>query len=495
MGRYQLDDLGWYQFEMLIQSLLKAVCGLGVESWGKRQDFGRDSFCQNPLSFPGKEQNEGPFIFQVKFVENANAAGAKPEDALVSAVNKEKSAIQHRKKAQKWQDPKYFTLITNAPLSADLRIKLRDILIKEFPQTAVTIWGEGDVSDILDEQQTIRRSFPQLLSLRELDYLIENLLNKSIIERSQSAIGEARLIIPVFVPTSAYRHCWDTLSKHYFAVLDGPPEVGKTAIAWMIAITLVINKWQAIACYKPDDFFQLYKSDVAQVFIADDAFGRTEFDVTHSREWERDLDKILNRLDKDHWLIWTSRKHILERALHEMDLQGDVSHFPDPAEVLVDAGKLSLEEKALILYRHAKAANLEKETKEIVKKHAMMITNNQNFTPERIRRFIKEVLPQMVPLYEKGELTDQDISIEIERAITQPTEMMKKSFEKLSDAHKYVLLSLLKGGDRPSIESIKINYQTLSENENQGESFETLLNDLSESFIRITEDRADEWQN
>lgn len=484
MGRYQLDDLGWYQFEMLIQSLLKAVCGLGVESWGKRQDFGRDAFSQNSLSFPGKEQNEGPFIFQVKFVENANAAGAKPEDALISAVNKEKSAIQHRKKCQKWQDPKYFTLITNAPLLAVLRIKLRDILIQELPQTEIIIWGEGDVSDILDEQQTIRRSFPQLLSLRELDYLLENVLNKSIIERSQSAIDEARLIIPVFVPTSAYRHCWDILSKHNFVVLDGPPEVGKTAIAWMIAITLVTRNWQAIICNKPHDFFQIYKSDVDQVFIADDAFGRTEFDVTHSREWERDLDKILNRLDKGHLFIWTSRKHILERALHEMDLQGDVSHFPDPAEVLVDAGKLSIEEKALILYRHAKAANLEKETKEIVKKYAMMITNNQNFTPERIRRLIKEALPHMVSLYEKGELTEQDISNQIERAITQPTEMMKKSFEKLSDAHKSVLISLLKAGNNSSIEEVERNYQIFCRNQSKG-NFRALVDDLSESFIRM----------
>jgi hypothetical protein len=122
LGRYQLDNLGWYHFENLIQSLLKAVCGLSVESWGKRQDLGRDAFCQNRLSFPAKEQNEGPFIFQVKFV-NANASGAKSEEALVSAVNKEKSAIRQRKKNPIWQDPKYLTLITNAPLSAgSLRI-------------------------------------------------------------------------------------------------------------------------------------------------------------------------------------------------------------------------------------------------------------------------------------------------------------------------------------------------------------------------------------
>jgi len=109
---------------MLIQSLLKAVCGLNVESWGKRKDLGRDAFCDYSLFFPQKEQNDGPFMFQVKFVENANAAGAKSDEALTSAIKKEINAIKNRKKKTVWQDPKYYTLITNAPVSADQRTKL-----------------------------------------------------------------------------------------------------------------------------------------------------------------------------------------------------------------------------------------------------------------------------------------------------------------------------------------------------------------------------------
>ena len=32
MLRYRLDDLGWFQFESLMQSLMKAELGLGIES-------------------------------------------------------------------------------------------------------------------------------------------------------------------------------------------------------------------------------------------------------------------------------------------------------------------------------------------------------------------------------------------------------------------------------------------------------------------------------
>jgi len=50
MLRYKLDDLGWFQFEWLIQSLLKAELGIGIESWGRHSDRGRDAWCDGQLA-------------------------------------------------------------------------------------------------------------------------------------------------------------------------------------------------------------------------------------------------------------------------------------------------------------------------------------------------------------------------------------------------------------------------------------------------------------
>lgn len=485
MERYHLDDLGWYQFESLIQSLLKAKCGLSVESWGKQGDFGRDAYSPDPLSFPSNTKNNGPFIFQVKFVENASAAGAKPDQPLISAVRKEIKAIQKRKKSNEWEEPKYFTLVSNAPLSSALRKKAKDIIAKELTNTKIIVWGSTDVSDLLDDNQSIRRSFPQLLTIRELDYLLENVVNKDIRERSRGAIDEAKSVIQVFVPTSTYKNCWDILKKNHFVVLDGPPEVGKTAIAWMISVTQVTFGWQAIVCEKPKDFFRIFQNDVQQIFIADDAFGRTEFDITLGRLWEKDLSKIISRLDSKHWLICTSRRHILENALHEMDLQGIAVSFPNPAELIVDASDLTIKEKALILYRHAKAAHMEDEAKMIIKNNAKMIVRNTYFTPERIRRFVQETLPELIGLLREGKLTDQTIRREINNTIKRPTDRMQKSFNKLSLAHKLVLLSLLKESG-VSIEKAEENFNGSFSEYLQGEKYKDLLYDLSETFIHLS---------
>src|SRR6266550_543900 len=81
---YKLDDLGWFEFEQLIQTLAKARLGLGVEAWGGRGDWGRDAYFEGRLRYPANDDTNGSFVFQAKFVEGANAAGAKPEKLITT---------------------------------------------------------------------------------------------------------------------------------------------------------------------------------------------------------------------------------------------------------------------------------------------------------------------------------------------------------------------------------------------------------------------------
>jgi len=152
----------------------------------------------------------------------------------------------------------------------------------------------------------------------------------------------------VFDPTKAFDDAWEILDKHHFIVLEGPPEMVKTAIAWVIAAVMLAQKWQAIDCDKREDFFGAYAPDRDQIFTADDTFGTTEYDVNRGSEWSQQLHKVIPKLDKRHWLVWTSRMHILQQALQEMSLQGAASRFPDHNEVLVKANRIEGNERALM---------------------------------------------------------------------------------------------------------------------------------------------------
>ena len=123
MIRYRLDDLGCVQFEWLIQSLLKTELSLAIESWGGRGDMGRDAFYDGALPFPLRQTpSNGPFLFQMKFVENANAAGARPDNALIDSVQKEgikireRLASKSRKTRAEWARVQHYVLYTNCLL-------------------------------------------------------------------------------------------------------------------------------------------------------------------------------------------------------------------------------------------------------------------------------------------------------------------------------------------------------------------------------------------
>ncbi|MGH9641182.1 MAG: hypothetical protein ACRD3Q_02025 [Terriglobales bacterium] len=298
-------------------------------------------------------------------------------------------------------------------------------------------------------------------------------------------------LAPVFAPTKSYERAWAVLQKYHFAVLEGPPEVGKSAIAWVIGLTQAGEGWEAVVCRTPDTFFQAIDRNQPQVFIADDAFGRTEYDPTRTSKWEADLDHILHRLDPHHWLIWTSRRHILKRACDRMDAQGKARSFPDPGSVLVDVKTLSAEERALILFRHAKSANLESFAKKIIRQHAKLIVSNAEFTPERVRRFVKETLPKLASATASRKINNAQLNEAVGEALRNPTKQMRLAFRSLPAAHKWFLVAFLEvsevetpfllysGGNAEEVRELYEEYCP----DKHHEPFEQVLEQLTEAFV------------
>ena len=65
--QYRIGEIGWYNFERLVQTLLKAVVGPGVTSFGGSKDKGRDAGYTGSALFPTTQQNwSGVWVFQIK---------------------------------------------------------------------------------------------------------------------------------------------------------------------------------------------------------------------------------------------------------------------------------------------------------------------------------------------------------------------------------------------------------------------------------------------
>jgi len=478
MLRYDLDKLGWYEFEHLCQTLLKHKLGLGIEAWGGTNDWGRDAYYPEVLKYPTEENQDGPFLFQCKFVNGANSAEAHVEKPVLNAINQECDAIKRRLSVKKWKiPPRVYTFLTNAILTGTIRRQIEQNIRAVLPHSIIVLQGGDDICALIDLTTGIARRFPQILSLNDLNILLSDCVNKDILNRSEAAVEEAKEISKVFVPTEAYSKAMNILQRFHYVILEGPPEVGKTAIGRMIALSYIPEGWEVIECRVPDDFLRKFSRDERQIFVADDSFGRTEYSPDRVSLWQQDLPSILRKIGKYHLLIMTSRKHLLEMARDKLDVAGANRDFPLPAEVLVDVSKLTQTEKALMVYKHMKNASLTNTQKMFVRALAGKIIQHNGFTPERIRE---------LTLKTKGNGCTLEL---IEETLTNPTGRMSKTYRELPVAHKWFMISVLLNPPyifSNSIEQTKSLYEILCPSEEMRD-FEKIKTQLSEAFIKTTE--------
>jgi len=228
--------------------------------------------------------------------------------------------------------------------------------------------------------------------------------------------------------------------------------MGKTAIARIIALVLHTRGWEAVDCRKADDVFKSFDRSRRQIFVADDAFGSTEYRPDIATEWAEDLDKLIRLMDRDHWLLWTSRPAPLREGLRQQHLQGEAESFPRPQEVEVNADKLSVQEKCQILYRHTRAAALGDEARELVRDGARRIVESDHFTPLRIRRFVEHDLRALLAL--SPARAQEALGQAIEIGLRAPTNAMATSFGVLQEDMRALLLVMLNTQSGPSDTSV-----------------------------------------
>lgn len=493
VGEYNLDALGWYQFERMCQALLRAVHGAALEAWGGNRDLGRDAYSTQALRFPDpKVATNGPFLFQAKFVRDAAVGRQVTSSRLVDAVRAECTRIKERRASGAWPiDPQYYVLLTNAPLTPGVRATIDSLITAVVPRVTVTLTGRADIAAMLDAQPAIRLAYPQILGLRDLRQLLANAVNADVLQRSVFSLDAAQELAEAFVPTEAYNRALTVLNSRGFAVLLGPPEMGKTATARIICLAKFTSNWEVFECRRPEDLFRVYDRDRAQVFFADDAFGSTEYRPESASEWAAVLDRILDHCDKTHWLLWTTRPGPLREGLRQLHLQGSARHFPSPAEVEVDASHLSFGEKAQMLYRHVKRAKLGPEASALVRSKAHDIVTSAHFTPLRIDRFVVDDLPRIL----EARPSDRHrlVSGAVEAGLRAPTSAMATSFSKLDEDQRAVLLAMLSETSGPAaLHTLATRVESYLGRATRT-SVEEIVALLDEHFVRTRPVQGTQW--
>jgi hypothetical protein len=403
LAAYDLDSLGWLLFERLAGDAAERELGIAASAWQGSSDDVREATWADGIAVLAIS---GACDLRMVWVRRARADRAGLSARLANA------ARGRRRRP--------LVLVTNAD-EDDVPVTVR----------AAHVLGRRWLSAALDGSVALRLLHPSALGVRE---------GGPGVSHRTAASDAATALAQVFVPVTAHTRALGALVRHHFVVLTGPPEMGKTAIAQMIALALATDGWDVHECIRPEQVFAAWDDDRPQVFVADDAFGSTEYRPDAGERWARDMERILQAVDEQHWLIWTSRPAPLRAGLARVHRERGAERFPQPSEILVDASALDRGEKALILYRHARAAHASgTSAARLLQAHGEAIVEDPHFTPERIRRFAARRLFAL----DATPAARTAVARLLREELRDPTTAMAASFDALDDAYRTVLVAML----------------------------------------------------
>lgn len=167
MTRYELNRLGSYEFEHLVQSLAKEVIGNGTITFGAGPDGGREAEFEGKAPYPSKnEQWDGTWIIQAKYHDIELLSTKRSRQELLKDLPKELDKFAGR-------GINNYILATNVPLSPNRDIGTLDSLrsiAKKHPVKPdnFSVWGADEIARFLDKYSDIRTAYAHLLTPGDL---------------------------------------------------------------------------------------------------------------------------------------------------------------------------------------------------------------------------------------------------------------------------------------------------------------------------------------